>query len=68
MEGVVTTYVPENNYGFVTPDNGGEDVFIHLKMLERSEVEMEDFGIDTKVKCVIRRGLKGPIADSLEVI
>ncbi|MFT6559184.1 cold-shock protein [Sneathiella sp.] len=68
IEGVVTAFVPEHKYGFVTPDSGGADVFIHTNMLERSEVEMENFGVDTKVKCVIRQGLKGPIADSLEVL
>ena len=68
IEGVVTTFVPEHKYGFVSPESGGADVFIHLNMLARSEVEMDDFGVDTKVKCVVRQGLKGPIADSLEVI
>jgi len=68
IEGTVTTFTPENDYGFVTPDNGGGDVFFHVKMLERSEVNMETFGVDSKVKCVVRRGLKGLIADSLEVL
>lgn len=68
VEGVVTTYVPEHKYGFVTPDEGGVDVFIHIDMLERSEVSLDDFGVDTHVKCVVRKGVKGPIADSLEVI
>ncbi len=68
IDGVVTEFVPENKYGFVTPDNGGEKVFIHTNMLERSEVDMTDFGVDTHVKCVVRAGLKGPIADSLEVV
>ncbi|MEH6404016.1 MAG: cold shock domain-containing protein [Sneathiella sp.] len=68
IEGTVTNFTPENFYGFVTPDNGGGDVFIHTKMLERSEIELETFGVDTKVKCVVRRGLRGLIADSLEVL
>ncbi|WP_373088783.1 cold-shock protein [Sneathiella sp.] len=68
VEGTVTTYVPEHKYGFVTPEGGGEDVFIHTSMLERSNIDLEDFGIDTKVKCVVRSGLKGPIADTLEVL
>ena len=68
IEGVVTQFVPEHKYGFVTPDTGGDKVFIHTDMLERSEVDMADFGVDTHVKCVIRAGLKGPIADSLEVL
>ncbi len=68
VTGVVTTYVPEHKYGFVTPDGGGEDVFIHVNMLERSDINLEDIALDTKVKCVVRMGVKGPIADSLEII
>ena len=68
IEGVVTTYVPEHKYGFVTPEGGGEDVFIHTSMLERSDIDLAEFGMDTHVKCVVRKGLKGPIADSLEII
>lgn len=67
-EGVVTTFVPEHKYGFVTPDGGGDDIFIHTSMLERSEINLEEFGLDTHVKCVVRMGLKGPIADSIEII
>ncbi|WP_367281158.1 cold-shock protein [Sneathiella sp.] len=68
VTGVVTTYVPEHKYGFVTPDGGGEDVFIHVNMLERSDINPEDIALDTKVKCVVRMGVKGPIADSLEIL
>ncbi|MEH6476457.1 MAG: cold shock domain-containing protein [Sneathiella sp.] len=68
IEGVVTTFVPEHKYGFVAPDGGGKEVFLHIKMLERSEVDMEKFGVDARVRCVVRRGLKGPIADSLELL
>ncbi|MEX1034989.1 MAG: cold shock domain-containing protein [Sneathiella sp.] len=68
VTGVVTTFVPEHKYGFVTPDAGGEEVFIHTSMLERSDIDLENFGIDTRVKCIVRMGLKGPIADSLEIL
>jgi CspA family cold shock protein len=68
LVGTVTAFVPEHHYGLVTPDNGGADVFIHTNMLERSNVDLDNFGIDAKVKCVVRQGLKGPIADSLEIL
>jgi CspA family cold shock protein len=68
VTGVVTTYVPEHKYGFVTPEGGGEDVFIHTNMLERSDINPEDVKVNTKVKCVVRMGVKGPIADSLEIL
>ena len=68
VTGVVSTFVPEHKYGFVTPDGGGDDVFIHISMLERSDIALEDIKLDTKVKCVVRMGVKGPIADSLEIL
>ncbi|MCF8466308.1 MAG: cold shock domain-containing protein [Sneathiella sp.] len=68
VEGVVTTYVPEHKYGFVTPNGGGADVFIHTNMLERSDINLEDIELDTRVKCVVRMGVKGPIADTLEIL
>ncbi len=68
VTGVVTTYVPEHKYGFVTPDGGGEDVFIHVKMLERSDIDPADVKLKSRVKCVVRMGVKGPIADSLELL
>ncbi len=67
-EGVVTEFVEEHKYGLITPDGGGKKIFFHVNMLERSEVDMEKFGIDTKVRCVVRQGIKGPIADSLELL
>lgn len=68
IEGVVTTFVPEHQYGLVSPDGGGKDVFFHVNMLERSEVDMEKFGLDSKVRCIVRQGIKGPIADELELL
>lgn len=68
VEGVVTVFVPEHKYGLVAPEGGGEDIFIHTNMLERSDVDLDGFEVGTHVKCVVRMGLKGPIADSLEVI
>lgn len=68
VEGIVVTYVPEHRYGFVAPEKGGRNIFFHTNMLERSEVDMENFGIDARVKCEVRMGIKGPIADTLEVL
>lgn len=68
VTGVVTTYVPEHKYGFVTPDGGGADVFIHVNMLERSDIDPADVKLESRVKCIVRMGVKGPIADSLELL
>lgn len=68
IEGVVTTFVPEHRYGLVTPEGAGKDVFFHVNTLEHSEIDMEKFGLDSKVRCVVRQGIKGPIADKIELL
>ena len=31
IEGAFTTWKDEQGYGFITPDNGGPQVFVHIK-------------------------------------
>lgn len=31
IEGKITTWKDEQGYGFITPDNGGPQVFVHIK-------------------------------------
>ena len=34
--GTVKWYNEQKGYGFITPDEGGKDVFVHVTALERS--------------------------------
>ncbi len=38
MGGIVKWYKPEQGFGFVTPDDGMKDVFIHKSCLERHSI------------------------------
>lgn len=67
-EGVVAEFVEEHKYGMIAPDGEGKQIFFHSNLLERSEIDMEKFAIGVKVRCTIRQGIKGPIADTLELI
>jgi len=35
-KGTVRFFYASKGYGLITPDNGGKDVFVHLKDVERS--------------------------------
>ncbi len=62
-QGTVKWFSTEKGYGFITPDDGGEDVFVHhtgiagegFKNLEEGE----------KVTYEVTQGRKGPQAENV---
>ncbi|MGO4573202.1 cold-shock protein [Microvirga sp. 2TAF3] len=36
LQGTVKFYNEHKGYGFIQPDNGGKDVFVHVTALERA--------------------------------
>lgn len=41
-DGTVKWFNPTKGYGFIAPDNGGSDVFVHITAVEQSGL----FGLD----------------------
>ncbi len=39
QKGTVKFYNVQKGYGFIAPDNGGKDVFVHATALERAGLE-----------------------------
>jgi CspA family cold shock protein len=37
MTGTVARFIPDKGYGFITPDDGSEDIFIHLNQCNGAE-------------------------------
>jgi CspA family cold shock protein len=66
IEGKVKFFNNEKGFGFVTPDDGSKDVFVHVRALQRSGLA----GLDPeqRVRLRARMGQKGPMAESVELI
>lgn len=57
--GSVKWFDEAKNYGFITPNNGGKDIFFHRTDLETLEQTIEK---GTLVEYEIGQGAKGPQA------
>lgn len=42
--GVVKWFNPNKGFGFIQPDQGGKDVFVHISALERAGIRKLDEG------------------------
>lgn len=66
IEGAVKRFEPEKGYGFIAPDGGGKDVFIHITALRRSGVAALDPG--QRVRAEVVDGQKGQEVERITLI
>ena len=63
--GVVKWYNATKGFGFVTPDAGGEELFLHRSALE--QIGLSEIGDGTRVRVQVAQGTKGPQVTSLQL-
>ena len=56
----------EKGFGFVCPDDGGKDVYVSMRTLQRTGVASLE--PNQRVRLLTRMGQKGPMADELELL
>src|SRR6185312_9812308 len=66
LEGAVKWFEPEKGYGFISPDGGGKDIFIHVTALRRSGIPA--LGPGQRVRVDVVDGRKGLEADRIVLI
>lgn len=66
MGGIVKWYKPEKGFGFIIPDDGMKDVFIHKTLLDKLEMDMLEAG--QRVSVTLKSVDKGREAIHIAVI
>jgi len=64
--GVVKWFSAEKGFGFITPDDGSADVFVHFSAIQGDGYKNLDEG--QKVEFDVTQGQKGPQAANITVI
>jgi cold shock protein len=59
-EGTVKWFNPQKGYGFIQPDDGSKDVFVHISAVERAGLSSLNEG--QKVSFDLERGQQGKMA------
>ncbi len=62
MNGTVKFFNNSKGYGFITPDDGSKDVFVHVNGL------IDEINEGDKVSYDVEEGKKGPNAVNVKVI
>jgi CspA family cold shock protein len=63
-EGVVARYDADRGFGFITPDDGGADLFVHVSVVRGADVLEEG----DRVRFKVRQSDRGPQADGVELV
>ncbi|HHF3142241.1 TPA: cold-shock protein [Vibrio alginolyticus] len=64
--GLVKWFNESKGFGFITPDNGGFDLFVHFKSIVSDGFKTLSEG--QKVSFVVEQGNKGPQADNVTLV
>lgn len=66
LDGVVKWYDTQRGYGFILPNDGGKDIFVHVTALRRSGIDSLEPG--QAVRMMVGQARRGREASSIQMI
>jgi CspA family cold shock protein len=66
LTGQVKWFKPDKGFGFITPDDGGRDIFVHRTVMLAAGLQYLDSG--QKVRMKVQNAAKGREATQIELI
>jgi CspA family cold shock protein len=68
QQGTVKFFNAERGYGFITPDTGGRDIFVHITALEQAGLPALNEGQRVAFEIEADKKGKGPKAVDLQLL
>ncbi|WP_283242318.1 MULTISPECIES: cold-shock protein [Hydrogenimonas] len=65
INGTVKWFNTEKGYGFIQPEDGGKDVFVHFRQVNHTGFGRVELNEGQKVTFSIGQGEKGPQAENV---
>ena len=65
-QGTVKWFNPDKGFGFIAPDDGSADVFVHYSAIQSDGYRSLDEG--QRVEFEVAQGPKGPQADAVRLV
>jgi len=65
INGTVKWFNTEKGYGFIQPEDGGKDVFVHFRQVNHTGFGRVELNEGQKVTFSIGQGEKGPPAENV---
>ncbi|WP_458700366.1 cold-shock protein [Sulfurospirillum sp. 1307] len=65
QNGTVKWFNTDKGFGFIEPENGGKDVFVHFRQINTNGYDRATLNEGQKVTFSIGEGQKGPQAENV---
>mgnify|MGYP003393894855 CR=1 FL=1 len=68
QSGVVKRWLSEKKFGFIIPDIGGDDVFLHVSQLHRANIEVAAINKGVKLQYDVEPNPNGKGSRAVNVV